>query len=49
MGTEPNSMSEIGLGALSGLMLNLGLLKISLGSVFLYLAPAGSSNPAGQS
>ena len=37
-----------GSGALSGLMLGLGLLKIIQGGVFflLFLAPAGGSNPA---
>ncbi len=35
---------NFGSGALSGLMLDPGLLKISF---FLLLAPVGSSNPAG--
>ena len=51
----------MGSGALPGLMLDLGLLKVSLGGgFFLFLAPAGGSilagpyphpypNPAGQS
>ena len=34
-------------GALPGLMLDLGLLKISLGGVFPTSRPAGGSNPAG--
>ncbi len=37
-------------GALPGLMLDLGLLKISLGEFFLCLSPTGLlPNPAGQS
>ncbi len=34
-------------GALSGLMLDLGLLKIIWGEFFLFLAPAGDFNLAG--
>ena len=37
----------IGSGDLNGKMLDLGLLKISSGGVFLYLAPPGGSNHAG--
>ncbi len=39
---------NFGSGALPSVMLDLGLLKISLrGIIFLFLATAGSSNPAG--
>ena len=37
----------IGSSALSGLMLDLGLLKIIWGGVFPFLAPMGTPNPAG--
>ncbi len=36
---------KFGSGVLSGLNLDLGFLKISLGRVFLFLAPSGGSNP----
>ncbi len=41
-------MNHFRSGALSVLMLDLGLFKICLGDVFLFPAPAEASNPAGQ-
>ena len=40
-------IKEIGSGALPGLMLDIGLLKIIGEVFFIFLASAGGSNPAG--
>ena len=41
-------INDFGIGGLPGLMLDLELLKIVWGGVFyLFLAPAGGSNPCG--
>ncbi len=42
-----NTLATKGSCALSGLMLDLGLLKIRSGDVFLFLALVWGSNPAG--